>query len=134
MRVYDIDMALLEQRPMVRLRGEVYPVADKPVADRLRMARDKQNLMAEYRARAKDDPFDEQALRAMRTLQADAAQELLEGLPREVAESLSEREWLALNQSVLDALGVEPRVEAKNEPAAPGKAKPKTGGVKPVSG
>lgn len=93
MKVYDVDAAIREQRPVVRLRGELYPVADHSVAERIAMTREKMELQVSL---AEREEAGEDVAKELMVLQGTAVQGMLEGVPDEVAQTLSEMEWEAV--------------------------------------
>jgi len=120
MEVYDIDAALLDQHRRVRLRGETYLLADPTVAEKVRRIRDVMARKQQFDSLTPEQMESEEVLTEMGEVQADAAQALLQGLPRDVALDLTEHEFELLNYAYMDAMGVRLKVEPKKEEAAAG--------------
>lgn len=141
-RVFDVDAAVLEVRPLILLRGQTYRVADLTMEVRFRKRREYLErysflLLAERahaEATGKNQEGDgetvavppmpsEDDYRAYRILGISLA---LEGVPADVAGSLTEREFEAVTAAVKRAKDEDVPVLEKNGHRAPGEKSPST--------
>lgn len=98
-RVYDVDEAVLNHRPQVRLRGVLYPMKDMSMADRISSMMDAERRQREIEEGAKDQA----TLRAgMKKMMGELVQRVLDNVPVEVAEDLTEWEFNALSNVIND--------------------------------
>lgn len=123
-KVYDVDEALEEARPQIMLRGVLYAIRDYTVADRIehQQALYREQVALEAKIESDEDESDEEELAHLKSVLAHAIQLALDGISDEVARTITEREFKAVQKAVLHSrteeveplirdLGVEEREE-----------------------
>lgn len=106
-RVYSIDRALEQEKPKIELRGELYEVADYTLDERLRITHElfKKQQKAEEQAEKAEEDFEEGKeisthFEAVQDVVAASVKLLLQDVPDEVAENITEREYKLLQATV----------------------------------
>lgn len=97
-KIYSIDNAINDNKPYVELRGRLYEVRDLTVRERLQKImnfRDRQKKVEEEKGEDEELSFED-----VQEIISDAVQEALVGVPDEVANSITEREWKALQKTI----------------------------------
>lgn len=142
-KVYDVDAAVLEVRPFILLRGQLYRVADLTMEARFRKRREylerysalleAERAHAEAKAQQAEGGAErlvevpkmpsEEDYRAYRILGISLA---LEGVPDDVAGTLTEREFEAVTAAVAKVKDEDTPVLEKNGHRAPGESSPST--------
>lgn len=112
MKVYDIDEAVLEQKPYIRLRGKLYPLRDMKVEERLRLMRSTFERQQEL-DQAGNDP--NEAGKKLQDMLGEVLKQALEGVPDKVAESITELEFQAVQTAIAKARNIKLDIVAKNE-------------------
>lgn len=112
-KVYDVDRAVREQVPLVRLRGKLYKVRSMTLQERITHIMAFAERQEELEQKAQQEGVDVQE--ELRVVFADAVHAALEDVPDDVASSLTEPEFKALTSAVNDARGLDIDVEGKVE-------------------
>lgn len=120
-KVYDIDAAVARAVPRIRLRGVLYQLKDMSLRDRLRRLQDFQRRQqalvrkATTGKRIKTPQQEAEVEDSMQRIMADAIHEALDGVPQDVAESVTEMEFDAIIKAVNAARMTDVEVEGKVE-------------------
>lgn len=107
--VYSVDAAVGEWTALVELRGELYPVRDMTVEERLRKARELKDIEDRIErevtaARERGDLADgDDDFETYREVVVRAVDNMLVGVPPDVSASLTEKEWDALTRAYATA-------------------------------
>lgn len=106
-RIFSVDLALETQRPKIRLRGIVYSVANRTVRERLDLMRAlyvrQVQIQRELLSGGDDTDGTEVDFDALQDVTSAAVQGMLEGISDEIAMSITEMEFNALQVQVAAA-------------------------------
>lgn len=110
-KIFDIDESILQNRPKVRFRGKVYSLRDLTLVERLRSMREIQEQ--EEAMITATDP--ERRAEEYQKILASSVKRALDGVPDEVADSVTEAEFQLLTKALAHARSVDLDLVTKNE-------------------
>lgn len=113
MKVFSVDKAISKNKAHIELRGELYEVRDLTVRERIEKIREfkerQERREAEIEESGDDSSFDD-----IQDIIKEAIQEALVGVPDEVAETITEAEWAAIQSAMAEIRRQEMTVEAED--------------------
>lgn len=115
MKVFDIDASIEAQRPRIRLRGKTYALRDITVEERMRLMYSAYNKQKELEDTIEDT---EKLGQLLREMISENLQLLLEDFPAEVADSVTQYEYQAIQDAAAKARDTRIDVLEKNEAGA----------------
>jgi hypothetical protein len=116
--VFDIDKALLNQRPHVMFKGTLYPVRDMTMAERMKYMMVIYQRQQEIENNAVESGAEATTFEALQPLIGEVVCAALEGVPEEVAQATTELEFAALNEVMeqVRKMGVTVEAETVEDP------------------